>query len=33
MEKFADRLKQLRLEKNMTQEQLGEILGVKKYSV
>ena len=33
MEKFADRLKQLRLERNMTQEQLGEILGVKKYSI
>ena len=33
MSKFADRLKQLRSEKNMTQEQLGEILGVKKYSI
>ena len=33
MEKFADRLKQLRLEKNMTQGQLGDILGVKKYSI
>lgn len=33
MSKFADRLKELRMEKNMTQEQIGEILQVKKYSV
>ncbi len=33
MPKFADRLKELRMEKNMTQEQIGEILQVKKYSV
>ncbi len=30
MPKFADRLKELRMEKNMTQEQIGEILQVKK---
>ena len=33
MSKFAERLRELRLAGNHTQEDLGEILGVKKYSI
>ena len=30
---FAERIRELRLEKGLTQEELGEIIGVKRYSV
>lgn len=30
---FAERLKELRLKKGLSQEQLGQVIGVKKYSV
>ena len=33
MSKFAERLRELRMSGNYTQEKLGEILGVKKYSI
>ena len=33
MSKFAERLRELRTAGNYTQENLGEILGVKKYSI
>lgn len=33
MNGFPERLKQLRLENNLTQEKLGDLLGVKKYSI
>ncbi|MCI8877666.1 MAG: helix-turn-helix transcriptional regulator [Oscillospiraceae bacterium] len=33
MSKFAERIRELRTAGNYTQEDLGEILGVKKYSI
>lgn len=33
MEIFADRIKELRLERSLTQEAVGEIIGVKRYAV
>ena len=33
MSKFAERIRELRTARNYTQEDLGEILGVKKYSI
>ena len=33
MPTFAERIKELRLEKNLTQTQLGEIIGVKHFSI
>ena len=33
MEIFADRIKELRLERGLTQEAVGEIIGVKRYAV
>ena len=33
MPTFAKRLKKLRLEKNLTQTQLGEIIGMKHFSI
>lgn len=30
---FSERIKELRLEKNLTQTQLGEIIGVKHFSI
>ena len=33
MPTFADRIKELRLEKNLTQAQLGEMIGVKHFSI
>ena len=33
MEIFAERIKNLRLERGLTQEAVGEIIGVKRYAV
>lgn len=33
MEIFAERIRELRLERGLTQEEVGEIIGVKRYSV
>lgn len=33
MEIFAERMKELRLERGLTQEEVGKIIGVKRYSV
>lgn len=33
MEVFAERIKALRLERELTQEAVGEIIGVKRYAV
>ena len=33
MPTFAERIKELRAEHNLTQEQLGEVIGVKHYSI
>jgi len=33
MSTFSERIKELRLEKNLTQTQLGEIIGVKHFSI
>lgn len=33
MEIFAERIRELRLEHGLTQEEVGEIIGVKRYSV
>ena len=33
MPTFAERIKELRTERNLTQEQLGEVIGVKHYSI
>ena len=33
MPTFSERIKELRLEKNLTQTQLGEIIGVKHFSI
>ena len=33
MEIFAERIKKLRLERGLTQEAVGEIIGVKRYAV
>lgn len=33
MPTFAERIKELRTEHNLTQEQLGEVIGVKHYSI
>ena len=33
MATFSERIKELRLEKNLTQTQLGEIIGVKHFSI
>ena len=33
MEIFAERIKNLRLERSLTQEAVGEIIGVKRYAV
>lgn len=33
MSAFSERIKELRLEKNLTQTQLGEIIGVKHFSI
>ena len=33
MSTFSERIKALRLEKNLTQAQLGEIIGVKHFSI
>ena len=33
MEIFAERIKDLRLERGLTQEAVGEIIGVKRYAV
>ena len=33
MEIFAERIRELRLEHGLTQEEVGEIIGVKRYSI
>ena len=33
MEIFAERIRELRLERGLTQEKVGEIIGVKRYAV
>lgn len=33
MEIFAERIRELRLERRLTQEEVGEIIGVKRYSI
>lgn len=33
MEIFAERIRELRIERGLTQEEVGEIIGVKRYSV
>ena len=33
MSVFSERIKELRLEKGMTQEEVGKLIGVKRYSV